>query len=205
MLLDMHFDTQFYGSVVGDVTKTKKVAQSKNHGEKILVILGKTMERIISAMNVSCRKAKKLLGHWGVLFLLIPPSHSVPESVTATVYYYYQRYQRIAGIPQQTICCWIYILKITEYHTLVCIFHYYNVDIVRYLYFSQNLANMFPSFPIVPFTNAHPRGTSIPGSHSYRDVEGPWEVVVAICELRKNPNCIEDSKDKLGGRNYLDV
>ncbi len=88
------------------------------------------MERIISAMNVSCRKAKKLLGHWGVLFLLIPPSHSVPESVTATVYYYYQRYQRIAGIPQQTVCCWIYILKITEYHTLACIFHYYNVVIL---------------------------------------------------------------------------
>ena len=35
MLLDMHFDTQFYGSVVGDVTKTKKVAQIKNHGKKL--------------------------------------------------------------------------------------------------------------------------------------------------------------------------
>ena len=48
-----------------------------------------------------------------------PPSHLEIcwFFYTASVYYYYQRCQTVAGITQHFICCWLYILRITQFHT----------------------------------------------------------------------------------------
>lgn len=51
---------------------------------------------------------------------LLPISRFVDFSVRqvlTTIYDYYQRCQRIAGITQHLICCWLYILRITRFHT----------------------------------------------------------------------------------------